>query len=104
MAHALTTDAGESHLYTTTVTDRSLVLDALVFTAGTFPVLGGTEDALTEQTTLFRLECPVVDGLRVLDLSTTPGTNRFGVSDRDANVVETVGLAFKAENFVQMSF
>ena len=104
VAHALTTDTGESHLHTATVADRSLVLDALVFAAGTLPVLSRTEDALTEQTTLFRLESPVVDGLRVLDLSTTPGADRFGVGDRDANVVKTVGLSFKAENFVQMGF
>ena len=68
------------------------MLDALIFTAGTLPVLSGTEDALTEETTLFGLESPVVDGLRVLDLSTTPGADRFGVGGRDADVVKLSDL------------
>jgi uncharacterized membrane protein YqgA involved in biofilm formation len=80
------------------------MLDALIFTAGTLPVLGRTENTLTEETTLLRLKCPIVDGFGILNLSTTPGTDRFGVSYRDANVVETVGLAFKAEDFIQVGF
>ncbi len=80
------------------------MLDTLIFAASTLPVLGRTENTLTEETTLLRLERPIVNGFRVLNLSTTPGTDRFGVGYRNANVVETVGLAFKAEDFIQVGF
>ena len=82
VAHALATDAGEGHLDAATVTDDALVLDALVLSAGTLPVLGRTEDTLTEKATLLGLERPVVDRLRVLDLAAAPGTDRISERPR----------------------
>ena len=40
MAHALTAHAGECHFDAAAVADDALVLDALVFAAGTLPVTG----------------------------------------------------------------
>ena len=69
VAHALTADAAESHLDTAAVADHALVLDAFVFSAGTFPVTGRAEDALAEEPTFFRLERPVVDRFRIFHLT-----------------------------------
>ena len=66
MAHALTANAGYSDFDAATVTNHTLVFDALVFTTGTFVVTNRTENALTEETAWLGLECAVVDGLRVL--------------------------------------
>ena len=70
--HPLATNTGESHLYSATITDDTLVLDPLVFSAGTLPVPGRTEDPFTEETTLLGLESPVIDRLRILHLSPAP--------------------------------
>ena len=102
--HALTTDARESHLDAAAVTDSSLVLDSLVFSAGALPVLGRTENSLTEETAFLWLEGPVVNRFRILHFATTPRADRVGIGDRNADVIEAVGLALKAEDFVQMGF
>jgi hypothetical protein len=62
VAHALATNASESHFDTATVADHSAITDSLVFTAMTLPVLHGSEDPLAEETILLRLEGAVVDG------------------------------------------
>ena len=61
VAHALTTHAAQGDLDAAAIADHALVLDALVFSASTLPVLGRTEDSLTEKAALFRFECAVVD-------------------------------------------
>ena len=77
VAHALATNAAEGHFDAATVADHALVLDALVFTAGTFPVTGRPEDALAEETALFGFEGPVVDRLRVFHFALGPRANDF---------------------------
>ena len=80
------------------------MFDAFEFSASTLPVLGRTKNTFTEQTAFFRLECPVVDCFGVFHLALTPGTNRFWIGNGDANLVEGIGLAFKAEDFVEVGF
>src|SRR5690606_12768493 len=104
VAHAFPADAGEGHLHATTVTDGALVLDALELSAGTFPVLRRAENTLAEKTAFLRLERPVVDRFRVFHFAAAPRTDRVGVGNGDADMVETVGLAFKTENFVEVGF
>ena len=72
VSHALATDAGMGHLDATAVTDDVLVLDALVLSAGTFPVLFRSENSLAEESILFRTVGPVVDGLGLFHLSVGP--------------------------------
>jgi len=49
VAHALAAHTGERHLDAATVAHDTAMLDALVFSTGTFPVLDGTEDAFAKQ-------------------------------------------------------
>ena len=69
MTHTLTPDLALGDLDAAAVADLALVADLLILTAVALPVLGGSEDALAEQTVAFGLEGTVVDGLR---LSTSP--------------------------------
>ncbi len=52
-----------------------LILHALVFAAQAFVILDRTEDTRAEQAITLRLERPVVDGFRLLDLTEGPGAN-----------------------------
>jgi len=56
MAHALAAHAGERHFHAATVANDAAVLDAVILSAGTFPVLHGTENTFAEQAAFFRLE------------------------------------------------
>ncbi len=76
MPHALPTHLGLGHFHTTTIADYAAVFDALVFSAGAFPVLYRPEYPLAEQPARLRLECPVVDRFRVLNLPVRPGPDR----------------------------
>jgi hypothetical protein len=51
------------------------MLEALVLAAQALIVLDRAEDLGTEQAIPFRLEGPVVDGFRLLDLTERPGTD-----------------------------
>ena len=63
MTHALTTHFLFRHFHTATVTNDSLVTDALVLAAVTLVVLHWTKNALAEQAVTLRLVRTVVDGL-----------------------------------------
>ena len=69
MSHPLPADLLLSHLDSASVTDDSTVLDSLVLSAMTFIILGRTENLLAEKTVTLRLISPVVDRLRLQDLS-----------------------------------
>ena len=104
MAHALTTDARESHLNTTTVTGDALVLDALIFSTGTLPVASRSEDTLAEKATLLRLECPVVDGLRVKHLTIGPTADGLRVGDGNRYLIKWLWLGVHAIQFAKICF
>ena len=72
VTHAFTTNAAERHFNAATVTNNALVLDALVFTASTFPVTSWSENTFTEQTAFFRLEGSVIDGFGILHFTVAP--------------------------------
>ena len=72
VTHALTTHLGARHLNTALFADDALVAHALVLTTRAFPVAGGAEDLLTEQTVTLGLERTVVDGLRLLHFTVAP--------------------------------
>ncbi len=69
VAHTLTTDLGLGHFYAALLTDHTTVFQALVLAAQTLVVLHRSEDTGAEQTITLRLESPVVDGLRLFDLT-----------------------------------
>ncbi|MNF61945.1 hypothetical protein D3C84_436110 [compost metagenome] len=69
VAHALATDLGLGHFYAALLADHTTVFQALVLAAQTLVVLHRSEDTGAEQTITFRLESPVVDGLRLFDLT-----------------------------------
>src|SRR5690606_29411682 len=83
--------------------DDPAILHALVLAAQALIVLDRTEDARAEQAVPLRLERPVVDGLRLLDLAIGPGANPLRAGDRDADLVEALrarGLPEKPHQLV----
>ncbi len=72
MPHPLTTHGGLGDLDATALTDDAFESDALVLSTRALPVAGGSEDLLTEQTVLLRLQSAVVDRLWLLDLAVRP--------------------------------
>ena len=90
MPHALPTHAGEGHFHTATIAHHTAMLDALVLSAGAFPVLDRTENAFAEQPALFRLEGAVIDCFRILDFAFGPSPNRFGRGDGDCHGFDLV--------------
>src|SRR4051794_8002947 len=72
VTHALATDAAQGDFDAAAIADHSTVANSLVFTAVALPVLYWTEDALTEQAILLRLERAVVDSLGLEYLAPRP--------------------------------
>src|SRR4029078_10999439 len=56
------------------------------------PVLGGTENALAEEPILLGLQRPVVDRLRLRDLTGGPVSNLLARREADADRVEVVDV------------
>src|SRR5690606_13275201 len=102
MAHALAAHLLERHFDAALLAHDALVLHALVLAAQAFVVLDRAEDARAEQTVALRLEGPVVDGFRLLDLAVGPRADAFGAGDRDADLVEVLRLPHRAENVHQL--
>ena len=102
VAHALAAHARERHFHAATIADDAAVLDALILSAGAFPVLDRTENAFAEQAAFFRLERAVIDRLRVLDFALGPGADRFGRRDGDRDVLDLIDL-LQAEQFAGVS-
>src|SRR5262249_18273520 len=88
VAHALAPDARQRDLDRALLADDALVLHALVLAAQALVILDRPEDARAEQAVALRLEGPVVDGLRLLDLAVGPGQNLLWRRDRDPDLVE----------------
>ena len=101
VAHALTAHTRKCHLNAATVADDSLVLDALVFAAGTLPVAGGSENTFTEKAALFRFERTIIDRLRVLYFTGTPGADTIRRGDTDRHTVEFLTSGLIPEDFFQ---
>src|SRR5205823_3488433 len=95
--HALAPHARERDLDRALLADDALVLHALVLAAQALVVLDRTEDARTEQAVALGLEGPIVDGLRLLDLTVGPRQNLFRARNRDADLVEDLSRHLRAE-------
>ena len=92
VAHAFATDLRARDLHAAALAHDALVAHALVLAAVALPVLGGTEDALAEETVLLRLERAVVDGLRLDHLARAPAADLLGGGETDLDGVEVVDI------------
>src|ERR1700745_3935630 len=97
MAHAVAAHLGKRDLDAALLADDAAVLHALVLAAQALVVLDRAEDARAEQAVALRLEGPVVDGLRLLDLTVGPRIDLFRARDRDADLVEDLSRDLRAE-------
>ena len=78
MAHALAAHLGPGYLNAAFFALDALVLNALIPAAVALPVLGGSENALAEETVALGLERSVVDGLGFFDFAVGPFADLFG--------------------------
>ncbi len=101
MAHALAPHARERHLDRALLADDALVLHALVLAAQALVVLDRAEDARAEQAVALRLEGPVVDRLRLLDLAVRPRQDLLRARDRNPDLVEDLSRRLRAEEIHQ---
>ena len=88
MTHALAADLGLRNLNAALVADDALETGALVLAAVTFPVLGGTKDALAVQTVTFRLEGTVVNGFCLEYFAVRPRTDLVGRSQTNLDGIQ----------------
>ena len=77
-------------LHAAALADDALESDPLVLAAVALPVPRGTEDALAEQAVLLRLQRPVVDRLRLLDLTVGPCADLVRGGQADPELIEVV--------------
>ena len=102
MAHAVAPHLRQRHLDAALLADDAAILHALVLAAQALVVLDRTEDAGAEQAVALRLEGPVVDRLRLLDLAERPGPDALRAGDRDPDLIEALGPGRLAENVHQL--
>ncbi len=95
--HALPAHLGLRDLDAALLAHDAAVLHPLVLAADALVVLDGTEDLRAEQAVAFRLEGPVVDRLRLLDLAVGPGPDLLRRSEPDADRVEILYRALLSE-------
>jgi hypothetical protein len=76
------------------------VLHALVLAAIALVVLDRSEDLRAEESIPFGLECPIIDGLGLLDLAEGPFPNLVGRGQRDAKRIEGQGILGLLEEIV----
>src|SRR5246127_5312761 len=103
MPHALTPDARKCDLNAAPVANNALMLNAFVFTARAFPISGRTKDTLAEKASFFWFERSIIDRLRVLYLTFTPGADGVRRRHTDSYLVET-DRAFFPKKFAQIRF
>ena len=89
---ALTTYSTLDHLNAALLTDHTTVLHALVLAAQALVVLHWPKDLGAEQTIALRLKSPIINGLRLFDLSMGPVPDLLWGSQADSNghVVERI--------------
>src|SRR3989339_1220540 len=75
--HPLPADFGLDDLHAALLTDDTSVLHPLVTTAQAFIILYGTKDLRTEKSITLRLEGPVVNRFRFLNLPMRPRKDPF---------------------------
>src|SRR5271166_801744 len=92
VAHPLAAHFGAGNFHAAALADDALEPDTLVLTAVALPVPGRAEDLLAEEPVLFRLQGPVVNGLRLLDLTVRPRPDVVRCGKANPQVVEKVDV------------
>jgi hypothetical protein len=75
VSHPLTAQATWGDFDPTFLTDKARSTLVAILATGTGPVLYWTKDALTEKSVFLRLVGLIVDGVRIRDLTRTPGAD-----------------------------
>ena len=94
MTHAFAANTRQGDFHAASVADHALMLDALVFSARTFPVPGRTKNAFAEKPALFRLKRAVIDCLGIFDFAFAPRTHRVAGGNTDGDLIKTHGALF----------
>src|SRR3989454_9072758 len=102
VAHALAPHARPGHLDPALVADHASKLHPLVLAARALVILGGTEDSSAEETIALGLERPIVDRLRLLDLSMRPVADLLRRGQLDPDRVKRDGLRMPIEDAPQV--
>ena len=91
--HAFTADFGACDLNATAIANGAFVTDAFIFTAMTFPIANGTENAFAKETVAFGLKGAVVDSFGLFNFAVRPLANHLRTSQTDAHTVEKVNVS-----------
>src|SRR5947209_6617518 len=102
MAHAVSPDLGEGYLDAAFLADDAAILHPLVLAAQAFVILDRPKDPGAEQPIALRLERPVVDRLRLLDLAIGPRADALRAGDRDPDLIEALRPANLAKDVHQL--
>src|SRR4029450_3043575 len=90
--HPVAADLAARDLDPAPLADDAFEADALVLAAVALPVPRRTEDPLAEQAVLLRLQRPVVDLLRVLELPVGPGGGLVRGGKADPDLIEEIHI------------
>ena len=88
--HALASDFLFRYLNATAIADNTLIPDALILAAMTFPIFNRTKDAFAEQTPHLRLVRPVVDGFGLRNFTVRTLEYRLGRRQTNGNLGKVV--------------
>ena len=94
MAHPFAADARQRDLHAAPVADHALVFDALIFSAGAFPIPGRTKNAFAEEAAFLRLKRAVIDRLGIFDLAFAPRPHRIAGSNTDCDLIKSYRTLF----------
>ena len=92
VTHAFTANLLLGDFYAALFADLTFVADALVLTAETFSVLGGTEDAFAVETVALCFESTVVDRFGLLYFAVRPASDHFRRRQTYFNRIEYVAF------------
>ena len=90
MTHSFATDTGKSNFDPTLFADYPLEFHPLVFPAKALIILVRPEYPCAKQTVALRLEGPVIDCFRFLDLTKGPRVNFLGTGHGYSNVIKSL--------------
>ena len=85
VAHTVTTNLAAGNFNAALVADNTLITDAFIFAAMTFPILSRAKDSFAEQAIPFRLQGSVIDGFGFFYLAVGPGSNLVRRSQTDTH-------------------
>src|SRR5205823_1359641 len=92
--HSFAADTSQRNLNAAPVADNALMLNAFVFSAGTFPIARGTKNAFAEKAALLRFKGPVINCLGIFDFAFAPRAHRVTRRDANRDLIKTHGPFF----------